>query len=201
MHTLIGVIMNSFIFTLITVIAVFCYGIVFAEEQDTNVKKDSKYWFKKGTEFENNNLLVDAIEAYTKSINLEPDQYGTYNKRAILYKNIGEYDNALNDINLSIKYKPNNCKAYDTKGNIYSKKSQYRLAIDEYTKAIKICNGFAGAYMNRGITYKKMSNIKMALKDYVFIISLAESGNEEAKSYVSDANEYINDVKARSSKK
>lgn len=64
-----------------------------------------------GTLYKDEGNIDAAMEAYNKSIEIEPSEPPYYN-RAVLNSRIGQFDKAISDYTMAIKYSPTNPDAY-----------------------------------------------------------------------------------------
>ena len=113
-----------------------------------------------------------AIEYYTKAIELNPDLPETYNNRAAAYFHTDKFDNAINDANAAITLKPDFPEAYNVRGVVYNAKREFDNAIRDYTTAIRIAHNFAEAYAGRSFSYASTGQIDQAIKDANTAIAL-----------------------------
>ena len=65
-------------------------------------------WFKNGYAFQNAGNYKQAIEAYSRAIELDPNDAWVYFNRGVAYDNLGDYQQAINDYKTAAKlgYKP-----------------------------------------------------------------------------------------------
>lgn len=118
--------------------------------------ENHEHWFRKGLTLMNLNKNKEAIEAFTKAINLRKDFGVAYMNRGLIYFNkLSEYDKALQDFNQVISF------SFDKKqmaiarlhmAKIYLKKKNYRKAMDE-------------AWMAKDLYYA-LGNLEMADESY-----------------------------------
>lgn len=118
--------------------------------------ENHEHWFRKGLTLMNLNKNKEAIEAFTKAINLRKDFGVAYMNRGLIYFNkLSEYDKALEDFNQVISF------SFDKKqmaiarlhmAKIYLKKKNYRKAMDE-------------AWMAKDLYYA-LGNLEMADESY-----------------------------------
>ena len=94
-----------------------------------------------------------AIDDYSKMIEIKPFYEDAYNNRGIAYKSLGNYKQAIDDYSKAIKIKPDFADAYNNRGNAYKSVGNYKQAIDDYSKAIEIKPDLVAAYINRGVVY------------------------------------------------
>ncbi len=145
-------------------------------------------WFEKGYYYQVKYKDYDnAILAYSKAIELNPQYFAAYGNRGGVYKDKGQLDLALADYAKAIKLNPDNSYAYYNRGIVYADIGQYLLAIADYTKAIELNPGYAIAYYNRGNAYNRNGRSDLALPDYNKAIEL---NPQYASTYVNRGNIY-----------
>ena len=76
-----------------------------------------------------------------------------YYNRGTAYKNIGNYRQAIEDLNRAIEIKPDYAEAYINRGVTYNLLGSYRQAIEDLNRAIEIKPGYVGPYNNRARVY------------------------------------------------
>lgn len=114
----------------------------------------------------------EALEAYTKAIELDPAYPLAYNNRGILYSDSGDLQKALEDYNKAIELNPNYAYAYNNRGIVYKDLKDYKKALEDYDKAIELDADYANAYNNRGILYRDLGELEKALEDCTRAIQL-----------------------------
>lgn len=115
----------------------------------------------------------EAIEAVNKSIELKDDTYKYY-IRALAYKNLGLYKEALKDYNYIIKENVDVDYAYNSKGLIYEVLEKTDKAIKSYKKSLSINPNHPTANNNLAELYDKQENYKEALFYYTKQIEVEE---------------------------
>ena len=151
------------------------------EEMQTSVQKGSlpEWIFQQG-----NFLLMlgqtdKAVEAYSHTIELNPNNSATYNNRGIAYNIKSESDLAIADFSKAIEINSDHAEAYYNRGLAYSDKGDYDPAVKDLSRAIEINPDFAIAYNNRGVVYRDMDEQDLAIKDFSKAIEL-DSNHAEA---------------------
>ena len=94
-----------------------------------------------------------AIEDFSKAIEIKPGYPEAYFNRGVVYKGLGNYKLAIEDYSRAIEIKPRYADAYNNRGNAYSALGNYMQAIEDYSRAIEIKPGHVAAYNNRGSAY------------------------------------------------
>ena len=141
----------------------------------------AKSWLNKGIELGIAQKHEDALNAFAKAIELDPQYAAAYYNRGLAYAHIGDYQQAIKDYNKAIELKPDLAEAYYNRGNAYNKLGNYQKAIKDFDNVIELNPQDAGAYYNRGIAYHNVGNIKKAMKDYK---TAAKLGWTDAQDYL-----------------
>jgi len=135
-----------------------------------------------------------SINEYSQAIEDSPEdmKYKFYLFRGKAYKDSGEMDFALEDLNTSIMLYPSRI-AYKYRGEIYLEEERYTDAINDFTAALEI-NPSIELYKLRGESYLKSANYVVALADGFNIIEMAPYDSESY--YISmEALENLGDIK------
>ena len=90
----------------------------------------------------------EAVNHYTQSIELDPNQITAYNNRGLAHTELRDYNSAINDFHRAIEINPNYADAYNNRGVVYIRQGQSNRAIDDYNRAIEL--NYVLAYFNRG---------------------------------------------------
>jgi len=133
-------------------------------------------WFEKGVKFYPGNLK-EAINAYNKAIQLNPQYAEAYIGRGASYDDLGNFQQAINDFSKAIELKPRSAEAYYYRGATYyrsvvfgsgaaDKSGNFQRAINDLSKAIELNSHNAEAYIMRGIAYDKLGNYQQAVNDF-----------------------------------
>jgi len=132
----------------------------------------AKDWFEKGYAFGIAGKNQEAVEAFTKSIELDPKNAEAYSFRGGDYFFLGNHRQAIKDFDRAIKLDPKYATAYNNRGIAYDDLGDYRQAIKDYNRAIKLDPKYATAYNNRGAAYDDLGDYRQAIKDYNRAIEL-----------------------------
>ena len=93
------------------------------------------------------------VEKYTTLIQNNPNNDSAYNNRGVVYNNLKQYEQAVQDFNKAIQLNPNLAEAFYNRGSTYYNLGKYEQALQDYDKAISINPNDASFYNNRGLTY------------------------------------------------
>jgi len=117
------------------------------------IKKETGAHIFKGVQYDDQGKYEQAINEFTRAIEINPGYADIYNKRGLSYYNQEKYDQALRDYNKAIEINPRYTDAFNNRGIVYYQQEQYDQAISNYTKAIEINPKYAKAYHNRGLVF------------------------------------------------
>ena len=99
--------------------------------------KTAKDWKEKGNNLVQERKYQEALDCYTKAIELDKNDPILYSNRSAMYCNLNDFQNALDDANEAIKLKPNYPKAYLRKGNALEGQQKYEEALNVYQLGLK----------------------------------------------------------------
>ena len=137
---------------------------------DENIKYlGANEWFERGYSFGVSGNYNNAVDAFSKAIELQPKSAEAYNNRGLAYHNLHQHKRAIEDYNEAIRLKPDYAEAYNNRGN---DSYQHQRAIADYNEAIRLKPDYAEAYNNRGNTYHKLGQHQRAINDYTKAIRL-----------------------------
>jgi tetratricopeptide (TPR) repeat protein len=123
-------------------------------------------WMKRGLSGLKAQHLEEAIEAFSRAIEMNPDRVEAYNNRGIAWCNKGDYDRAIADYNKALEIDPRCADVYNNRGGVWLYKGEYDLAIHDFDKALGINPNFAKAYSNRGAGWFCKGDFELAIDDY-----------------------------------
>jgi tetratricopeptide (TPR) repeat protein len=146
-------------------------------------------WFEKGYEAGTAGRYNEAIEAFTKAIELKLEGvWGAYNNRGSAYVDLGRYKEALKDFNKTIELMPDYAAGYMNRGIVYGKLGDRQKKIKDLDMVIKLKPDYVEAYHERGLEYSMSGNSQKAIRDYSRAIEL---GSENARTYINRSAEYL----------
>ncbi|MGE5417185.1 MAG: tetratricopeptide repeat protein [Acidobacteriota bacterium] len=118
-----------------------------------------------------------------------------YCRRAQVYVDLGQNDQALENLKLALEIDPQYYDALCTRGDLYMDLGQMQLAIADYSSCIEVEPEDTYAYKNRARAYLRLNNSTAALSDINYAL---EIDPEDADSFVVRAacNTAVNNIKA-----
>jgi tetratricopeptide (TPR) repeat protein len=122
-------------------------------------------WFKKGYALKRIKNNKEALQAFDKAIELQPNFGKAYAGRAAVYVDWRQYEKALQQSEKAIQLEPKLPWAYKCRGDAYMGLQNYQKAIENYDQAIELYPKAEGAYCNRSYAYHKLKKYPQALED------------------------------------
>ncbi len=129
-------------------------------------------WFERGYAAGISGNANDAVDAYSKAIEVNPQYVEAYNNRGNIYASLGNHNQAIKDFNKTIELDPQYAYAYSNRGAAYKILGDFKQAIDDHNKAIELNPQNATSYYNRGLTYVSLGNYDQAINDFDKAIEL-----------------------------
>ena len=129
-------------------------------------------WVDKGYALVTSGKNQEAVEAFTRAVELDPKNGKTYYHRGGVYGRLEDYRRAIRDFDRAIELNPKLEGVYTERGVAYEMLGDHRQAIREYEKAIELNPRDARTYVNRGIAYAQLGDRRQAIRDYDKAIEL-----------------------------
>ncbi len=98
-----------------------------------------------------------AIEHFSKSIEIEPNNPIVYHQRGIAYYNLGNYQDAVKDLNQTIKLDPNLIDAYSNRSLVKMELKDYKGALADINEVLKIAPEHPKAIEQKKTILSKMN--------------------------------------------
>lgn len=134
--------------------------------------KTSTHWFLEGNEHFQRGNKEQAIESYTKAIDLDSNFNSAYNNRGLANANLGRLEQAISDYGKAILINPEYVRAYNNRGNAYLRLGRYEDAIGDFSMAMEINSELAEPYFNRAIAEADRGQNEEAIRDLGKAISI-----------------------------
>jgi len=136
--------------------------------QDLNAME----WFAKGHAQVMAGRWKEALDFFTKSIEIDPQYAKAYGNRGVAYDILGNTKQAIKDFDKAIELDPQDAVYYYNRGGAYEKLGNIKQMINDYDKAIELNPQLAMAHKYRGKAYAQLGNPKQAIKDFNKAIEL-----------------------------
>ena len=114
----------------------------------------------------------NSITLYDHTLKITDYNWPIYYCRGNAYSDLGNYRQAIEDLNRVIAIRPSYAEAYNNRGAAYKGFGNYRQAIEDFNKAIEIRPNYPEAYLNRGLAYVGLGNYRQAIEDLNRVIAI-----------------------------
>ncbi len=116
-----------------------------------------------------------VVKLCDEAIALNADNATAFAVRGTIYKELGNFDKALSDLNRAIELNPNYSDAYNDRGTVYQEQKNYAQALADYDKAVALDPNDPISYVNRGMMQIIAGNFTAAVADANKAIELKEN--------------------------
>ena len=158
------------------------YFSAFEEAQSLTIKYSKAFivWNIMGASAFQIGMLNEAIDAYKKTILLNPNFADAYCNMGVALNQKGNVHEAIELYNKALSIMPDYADAYYNLGNALKDQGKFDEAIEAYQSAVLIKPDYAEAYCNSGMVFQDQGKLDEAVKFYKKSISLKP---DSAKSY------------------
>jgi tetratricopeptide (TPR) repeat protein len=108
--------------------------------------------------------LRDAVEAYSKAIDLNSEQIGALNNRGNIYVIMRKYEEAIADYSRVIAINPTLATMFSKRGRVFNIIGNYVESLSDFTKAITIDPKVADSYSHLGLASVNLGDYEIALE-------------------------------------
>jgi tetratricopeptide (TPR) repeat protein len=129
-------------------------------------------WHQQGESFYDANRYDEAIQAFSKAIEINPEHASAYNNRGAAWHRKGDYEKAIADFSKAIEIDPKDDRSYYDRGLAWYKKGGFDRAIADLSKAIELDPKDAGAYQIRGAAWNEKDEYDRAIIDLTKAIAM-----------------------------
>jgi tetratricopeptide (TPR) repeat protein len=136
--------------------------------------QSAKQYFKAGEDFTKAMNYADAIDQYTKAIELDPDYEKAYFNRGEAYANTGNHEHAAMDFDRAIVFDDKEAELYYFAGREWYLNGTFDKALDKLSAAIDLKKNFLEAYQIRSKVYVELEAYRLALDDCLRCLKLEE---------------------------
>jgi len=139
---------------------------------NTASAQSAKKYFKTGEDFVEAENYKDAIDQFSKAIELESDYEDAYLERAKSKEKLGELENAAEDYKRLTAIEPKESEYYYNLGRLYFQVEKFEASIEPLSSAIELDKKYHAAFQYRSKAYIKLDSFKLAVKDCNMAIDL-----------------------------
>lgn len=132
----------------------------------TSSSQPADKYVSNGTKYFDQEKWTEAIEEYTKALELDPNNIHALTNRGSAYTHLGKYNEAIADLTKASEIDPGNIFPYYNRSIAYLYMNQYDNAIADCNKIIDLGIEFPWVYYHRAMAYKGKNDYGRALADF-----------------------------------
>jgi Tfp pilus assembly protein PilF/DNA-binding transcriptional MerR regulator len=145
--------------------------------EPTPRENEAAAWFARGVALEeDSNTQAEAIGAYRKVLEIEPEHAAAHINLGTLYYNRQDFTLAEKHYRQAIEADPRYALAYFDLGNVLDETGHAQDAIQSYKTALQLAPTYADAHYNLALAYEKLREPRKALKHWQAYVKLDTSG-------------------------
>jgi len=137
--------------------------------------QNAKQFLKTGDEFLKGNKPVDAIEQYTKALQMEPDLTKAYTQRALAYSQTSRFKEAAEDYDRASVFVPKDEVNFFNSATMYHKIDDDLTSLDRINKALAVKNSYVEAIQLKVVVLVNLKRYAEALADAKIALKYKES--------------------------
>jgi tetratricopeptide (TPR) repeat protein len=151
--------------------------VVAANVRPMRTAETAAEWFAKAIALEEDPASQrEAIEAYEKTLELDPHHAAGHINLGTLYYNRQDYAQAEEHYRQAVEADPRYALAYFDLGNVLDETGRLQEAIQAYKQAIQLAPTYADAHYNLALAYEKLKHPRKALAHWRAYVRLDTSG-------------------------
>ena len=143
---------------------------------------EAEDWFNRGNKFQEEDQLLEAIEAYQRSIKINPRYWVAHHNLGLALKKTRQFQKAVDAFQGALKLVPNNLDIHLNLGNLYNYLENWGVAIQHLNRVVHRRQNDAVAHGNLGwalYNYKRGPPFKLlVILNLRKSITLFEAQNE-----------------------
>ena len=116
-----------------------------------------------GDRFLQSERYDEAVDIYTKAIELKPNCLEAWYNRGIALVELGRYQDAIDSLKHTLQLNPDYYEAWYNRGVALSNLNCYQEAIDSYNRALEIKPDYHEAWNNRGFVLVELGRYQDAI--------------------------------------
>ena len=145
--------------------------------EPTPRENEAAAWFARGVALEEDpNTQAEAIGAYRKVLEIEPEHAAAHINLGTLYYNRQDFTLAEKHYRQAIEADPRYALAHFDLGNVLDETGHAQEAIQSYKTALQLAPTYADAHYNLALAYEKLREPRKALKHWQAYVKLDTSG-------------------------
>jgi tetratricopeptide (TPR) repeat protein len=136
------------------------------EEENQTPTFRSELLCEQGQIFHNDQEYEIAVASYDKALEIQPDQYRTWDFRGDTLRELKRYEEAIASYDKALEIQPDHSSAWSSRGHALIKLERYEEAIASYDKALEIQPNHYWDWILRGSVLIELERYEEAIASY-----------------------------------
>ena len=158
----------------------FATGVTYFEQIVRENPQNRKAYYNLGVGYAKLQKFSEALNAYTKAIEIIPNDALSLQSRGRVYFIMGKYEKAFEDYDRVLKMKDSDAVSWYNRGTAYGAMKLYSKAKEDFDKAIELDPDYSLAYYNRGLAHFHLGMRHDACVDWRKALSLGHYEADKA---------------------
>lgn len=171
-------------------VCVLVLGSFLSEVPAHGATRRAEKYKETGNQYFKNHQYTQAIEAFTKAIEDEPEFATAYYNRGLVYYDLDLYYKAIVDFDMAIMLNPDDRDAYYARGLSYSKVDKLKLAMIDVQKSANMGNTRARQLLESGEIQRRIEEFKSKQRKINSILDVDQKRSTRDSEVVDVNNEF-----------
>jgi tetratricopeptide (TPR) repeat protein len=142
-------------------------------QKDSHHRRDAaEHWFQQGLQCEQSGATTDAISAYEKAVQTDPDSAGAWVNLGTIHFNARQFARAEECYRKALSADSEYALAHFNIGNLYDERGDYERALEHYRVAVRLNPHYADAHYNLALLYQAAGQVMDAVRHWKTYVRL-----------------------------
>lgn len=147
-------------------------------KKDISFEKEVVNQFNLALSLHKQKSFSEAIMAYQKVIEMDPNYFEAYNNLGLIYLEIGDLERSLKNYEKAIEINPKYDKSLNNIGIIYHLKGDDERAMEFFKRVVELNPNNIEGYVHLGILYRKNREWEKGIESYRKALSIQPKNRE-----------------------
>ncbi len=138
------------------------------------IAQSPRQYLRTGEEFYRSMNFEDAIEQFTRAVEMDPDLDRAYVNRGLAYSKVGNHEMAARDFDRALAFNKKDDELFYLSGREWYLHGNSSNALSRLNQAIELKRNFLEAHNQRAEVYKGLGQFDKALEDYLKCLRISE---------------------------
>jgi tetratricopeptide (TPR) repeat protein len=147
---------------------------------------DAKGWILRGNAFSDSGEYRSAISAYSRGIEIDPENDEAFDNRGVAFGKLGELEEALQSFKTAARLNPMSISAHHNSGVVLSQMERYQDALEPFSRSVELQPRNTDAHDSVGSILFELGQYQAAVAAFQLAVQL-DSNNVDASNNLGQA--------------